>query len=85
MSKSDRSVLFSWIVTGLYICSVHVRSEKLLSKTFLNPNPQVKPVTLSVFLHCIDGIVCEFLHGKRSSVAKLKEGRIGQMQLVDFQ
>jgi len=25
------------------------------------------------------------LHGKRSPVAKLKEGRIGQMQLVDFQ
>jgi len=33
----------------------------------------------------IGGIVCQFLHSVRSPVAKSKEGRIVQMQMVDFQ
>jgi len=51
MSKSGGCVPFFRIVTGLRVSSVSDRTESLLTKTLLNPKPQVKPLNLLVFVH----------------------------------
>jgi len=39
ISRVSQTVLFSRVVTGLHVSRVRVRTDKLLTKTFLKPNP----------------------------------------------